>query len=103
MGELTHMRMQIAELPPITVGDYTEHPFIVILDTLTDEQITSLTEEDEATRMAHSLGARAVILFAEPVDITAALDLTPEQQGHLQAIIDTAITTRAGDPHPPTN
>lgn len=95
------MRMQIAPLPPVTVGEYTDHPFILILDEVTDEQVDTLSDHAVGHHLKASTGARAVIVLTHTLDVHAALNLNTDEMAQLQAALDRALTTRAGDPLPP--
>lgn len=95
------MRMQIAPLPPVTVGEYTDHPFILILDEVTDEQLSTLSDGAVGHHLKASTGARAVMVFTHTLDLHAALTLDTDEMSRLQAALDHTLNTRAGDPLPP--
>lgn len=76
-------RIQILELPMVHRGDDTETPFALIIDqagpSLVDE--TGLLREGLQQNLREQLGARAVLVFEETVDIPAnELTLTHVQE-----------------------
>lgn len=87
------MRIQILPLPPLTLGDAVETPFIVAIDRIEHREysIDALAEIDH---MATSWGARGV-LFAnnEEIEINPHLDLPDELRQALLAHLTTATTT----------
>ncbi|MYY79775.1 MULTISPECIES: hypothetical protein [unclassified Streptomyces] len=62
-------RIQILELPMVHVGDFSETPFLLIIDQVDDETAADIARwpDDIATRT----GARHVLCFRETVDIPA--------------------------------
>ncbi|WP_435209587.1 hypothetical protein [Streptomyces sp. bgisy034] len=83
-------RIQILELPMVHVGDYVETPFAVIIDEATEETFQSLafgtttapdgTERPLYENIKEQLGARAILAFAETIEIPANGDHPPESQ-----------------------
>ena len=62
-------RLQLLYLPADTSGDGGETtPFVLVVDELTDEQMSTLAEPWSALRAA-DLGARGVVLFPFTVDV----------------------------------
>lgn len=68
------MRIQIAPLPPRTIGDYTETPFILVLDQLTPDQEVDLTAEWAAGVKAHT-GAVVVWISPDAIDVEPQMEL----------------------------
>jgi hypothetical protein len=74
------MRIQILELPSKQVGEYYETPFAVVIDRCDSEVIRSWGGETEivskrspgalkADDIKDALGAQAVLVFSEDVEI----------------------------------
>ncbi|GGV45709.1 hypothetical protein [Streptomyces spectabilis] len=76
-------RLQILELPEGAADD--RPPFVLIIDQYEDTDVTpGITQESRLLRyqgMADQIGARAVLVFEEPIDIPAN-DVPLDADGH---------------------
>lgn len=87
------MRIQIAPLPPITVGDSTSIPFLLVIDRASEAERDSLTPEFSA-ELRQSTGAACVLLAGtHEVEVGQPLTLTPEHMLHLEAQIAAQLGT----------
>lgn len=78
-------RIQVMPLTPVTVGEYTSTPFILVFDQLSDiERIETYTPELLET-IREASGAREVLATEETLDVGSPLNLTDEQRGDLLA------------------
>ncbi|MEU6990389.1 hypothetical protein ABZ953_06960 [Streptomyces sp. NPDC046465] len=77
-------RIQILELPMVHVGDATETPFILVIDQASEDVASTLDGPDGedvsyataikrlgSPSLAEQIGARAVLVFADTIDIPA--------------------------------
>jgi hypothetical protein len=76
------MRIQILPLPPVTLGDATHTPFIVVIDQVADD--IPMVEVDHLRRLIEAWGARGLFVAGhESIEISPALDLPDELQQQL--------------------
>ena len=86
------MRIQILPLPPITLGEATSTPFVVVLDRLTEHEKESVTPP-VSHWIRESWGAASVFISGESdVEISPELELAPEIQEALTATLAAAAT-----------
>lgn len=80
------MRIQILPLTPMTVGDYTTTPFVLVLDSMSEEMTT---EQVEGARQ--TVGAAAVIVVngEEQAHVVPPLEFDDEARATLAHAIAT--------------
>lgn len=83
------MRIQILPLPPVTLGDATHVPFVVVLDRLEDP--LSMAETAALRRMSESWGARGLLAVGpdDSIEISPHLDIPDDLAQALLAQLDT--------------
>ena len=59
------MRLQILELPSVVVGEAVDTPFVIVVDSYSEETLI----HEAARLMKDAFGARGVFLSPEPVEI----------------------------------
>ncbi|MGW4493762.1 hypothetical protein [Streptomyces sp. NPDC004376] len=65
-------RLQILQLPEVVVGSVSETPFVLVIDQAPrDENSAAFRDDLVNNKIADRLGARAVLVFEDTIDIPA--------------------------------
>jgi hypothetical protein len=74
-------RIQVVPLPPVTAGEYTHTPFIIVLDQL--DLDTEHWSDAELEHLKEATGAALVLAHEATLDAPGGLTLTDEQRTEL--------------------
>lgn len=80
------MRIQVLPLPAVTVGAFTETPFVLVIDDMDSEAVAQSFEG-----LKESVGAKAVLIYDGLLDVGSPLELTDDQRDEIAARIDGAL------------
>ena len=65
-------RLRILPLPAETIGEFTATPYLAVVDLARGTWLESARMTDELSRIKEEIGAKAVLVFADEIDLDGA-------------------------------